>query len=148
MNNVAIPLHERPTDYVFNMTTLNSSDAKRLWRAAIKEAWKNRCAYCNQPPIDDKSLTIDHVKPKARGGEDRTTNCIPACRRCNADKGSELWVTWYRMQPFYSLEAELRIRHWLKTGQTILPNDRDDNTAWLDEQISALQSEEIDSLER
>ena len=136
MNNVALPLHERPTDYVFNMTVLNSSEAKRLWRAAIKEAWSNRCAYCDQPPIDDKSLTIDHVRPKSNGGEDRTTNCIPACRRCNADKGSTEWVAWYRLQPFYSLEAELRIRHWLKTGQTQLPHDGEDNTAWLEEQIN------------
>jgi len=43
------------------MTTLNSSQAKRIWRTAIKKAWNDRCAYCGNPPIDDKSLTIDHV---------------------------------------------------------------------------------------
>lgn len=142
MSNVApFPLFERPQDYVFEMTTLNSGEAKRLWRAAIKQAWNNRCAYCSQPPIDDKSLTIDHVKPRAHGGQDQTTNCIPACKRCNADKGSERnWVEWYRLQPFYSLEAELRIRHWLKTGEATLPHDGEDNAAWLDGQINAMLS--------
>ena len=142
MSNVApFPLFERPQDYVFEMTTLNSGEAKRLWRAAIKQAWNNRCAYCDHPPIDDKSLTIDHVKPRAHGGQDQTTNCIPACKRCNADKGSERnWVEWYRLQPFYSLEAELRIRHWLKTGEATLPHDGEDNAAWLDKQINAMLS--------
>lgn len=61
-------------------------------------------------------LTIDHVRPKSNGGEDRTTNCIPACQRCNQDKSSQEWVAWYRMQPFYNIEGEWRIRQWLKGG--------------------------------
>lgn len=110
------PLREHCSDYVFDMTVLNRREARRYWRAAIKEAWNNCCAYCGKPPIDDASLTIDHVKPKSKGGEDRTSNVIPACRRCNAEKGSDEWISWYRMQPFYSIEGEWRIRHWLSTG--------------------------------
>ncbi len=137
MNNVAsIPLCERPQDYVFNMTTLNSSEAKRLWRTAIKEAWGNRCSYCGGTPIDDKSLTIDHVKPKARGGEDMTSNCIPACRRCNGDKGSSEWLAWYRMQPFYTIEAEVRIQHWLKEG--IVDQYDEDDSIWMDALLNRL----------
>ena len=50
------------------------------------------------------------------GGEDKTSNCIPACSRCNQDKSSQEWVSWFRMQPFYTIEAEWRIRQWLKGG--------------------------------
>ena len=39
---------------------------------SIKEAWENKCAYCDSPPISDESLTIDHVKPRSRGGQDCT----------------------------------------------------------------------------
>lgn len=27
-----------------------------------------------------------------------------------------MWLEWYRLQPFYSLEAEMRIKQWLATG--------------------------------
>lgn len=133
MSNVEkAPLHERPSDYVFAMTALNSSQARRQWRAGIRAAWDDRCAYCDRPPIDEESLTIDHVRPKCKGGEDRTRNVIPACRRCNQAKGSEEWVAWYRMQPFYSLSNELRIRNWIKTGTVECFNGCDGDTLWLD----------------
>lgn len=130
------PLYERPQDYVFTMTALNSAEAKRLWRAGIKEAWDNRCAYCDKPPIDDKSLTIDHVRPRSKGGEDRTSNVIPACRRCNQAKGSEEWLAWYSMQPFYSFSSEMRIREWLKSGQVIDTLATEEDVLWYDQLLT------------
>ena len=114
-----LPVHERPLDYLFAMSALTRREARQQWRDAIKECWNNRCAYCGATPIVDESLTnltIDHVRPKSNGGEDRTTNCIPACRKCNQDKSSQEWVAWFRMQNFYTIEAEWRIRQWLKGG--------------------------------
>ncbi|MFZ9315827.1 MAG: HNH endonuclease [Candidatus Nanopelagicaceae bacterium] len=95
---------------------MSGKEAKRLWRQSIRDAWENKCAYCNRPPIDIKSLTLDHVKPKSKGGQDRTSNCVPACKECNHSKGSEDWIEWYRRQDFYSPSAELRIKNWLQTG--------------------------------
>lgn len=112
-----LPLYERISDYLFNMSALTRREAKQQWRQSIKDAWANRCAYCGNPPIDDASLTIDHVRPKSKGGEDRTSNVIPACKCCNNRKGSEEWVAWYRLQPFYSIESEWRIRQWLSGHQ-------------------------------
>jgi hypothetical protein len=116
MTRQLVQIPETADHLLFNLDAMTSSEARRQWKAAIKQAWDNRCAYCDRPPIDPKSLTIDHVKPKAWGGEDRTTNCIPACRRCNHAKGSLMWIAWFRMQPFYSLERELRIKQWIRTG--------------------------------
>lgn len=113
-----LPVYERVSDYLHNMSALTRGEARRQWRQAIKDAWNNRCAYCGKPPIDDNSLTIDHVRPKSMGGEDRTSNVIPACRECNQAKSSENWIAWYRMQPFYSIAAEWRIQQWLKGGIT------------------------------
>jgi hypothetical protein len=107
------------------MNTLSSGEARRLWRRSIKEAWDNRCAYCGNPPIDNKSLTIDHVRPRSKGGEDRTSNVIPACKTCNQAKGSEDWIAWYRMQPFYSIYGELRIKKWLNSGVVEEANQAD-----------------------
>ena len=101
------------------MKALTRGEARRQWRQSIKDAWANRCAYCGGTPIDDESLTdltIDHVRPKSRGGEDRTSNCIPACQNCNQKKSSSDWVAWFRMQEFYTIESEWRIRQWLSGG--------------------------------
>ena len=96
------------------MEALSSREAKRLWRQSIKESWNNCCAYCGKPPIDDKSLTLDHVRAKSKGGEDLRTNTVPADKRCNAEKGSEEWRSWYRQQPFYEVWREFRIDYWLE----------------------------------
>jgi len=109
-------VYEHYDDHLFNMTALTRQEARRQWRQSIKDAWNNRCAYCGRPPIDDNSLTVDHVRPKSAGGEDRTTNCIPACWQCNQDKSSQEWIAWYRIQPFYTIHGEWRIRRWIKEG--------------------------------
>jgi len=41
------------------------------------------CAYCGSK----KSLTIDHIIPKSRGGENSWTNLITCCSSCNRYKG-------------------------------------------------------------
>lgn len=44
------------------------------------------CMYCGQEfPV--RELSRDHVIPTSRGGKDRWTNCVTACRRCNNRKG-------------------------------------------------------------
>lgn len=99
------------------MECLTSAEAKRRWRKAIKDAWGNRCCFCGQPPISDKSLTIDHLKPRSKGGEDISTNCLPACLKHNQSKGSSDWRPWFRSQSFYDRIRELRIEYWLLHGR-------------------------------
>lgn len=43
------------------------------------------CQYCGRQP-GQRELTIDHVVPRAQGGESSWTNCVLACIRCNASK--------------------------------------------------------------
>jgi len=110
---------ERVRDYLYNLEAMTRKEAKHLWRQSIKEAWSNCCAYCGQPPIDDKSLTVDHVRPKAKGGEDKTRNCVPACKHCNHSKGSEDWLQWYSRQSFYSERSVRRIQAWIEEGLVV-----------------------------
>lgn len=45
------------------------------------------CQYClSKTPLSD--LTIDHVKPKSKGGTDDHENRVLACRSCNTKKSS------------------------------------------------------------
>lgn len=43
-----------------------------------------KCAYCGR---GDLPLTLDHVIPKARGGDDSWENLVTACIKCNNSKG-------------------------------------------------------------
>jgi hypothetical protein len=141
---VHLPLYERVSDYLWNMTALTRREARQQWRDSIKEAWNNRCAYCGRPPIDDNSLTeltIDHVRPKSRGGQDRTSNVIPACASCNQAKSSQDWVAWFRLQPFYTIEAEWRIRQWLSDGRGYFGIYDEEDAKKVDDMINSLGME-------
>ena len=46
---------------------------------------KNICQYCKEK-CTDRTLTIDHILPKSRGGTSKWENLVTACRRCNITK--------------------------------------------------------------
>jgi 5-methylcytosine-specific restriction endonuclease McrA len=57
-----------------------------------------KCQYCFEKfPL--KELTIDHVRPKSKGGEDVHANRVLACGTCNRKKGS--------LTPFYDLNGKI-----------------------------------------
>lgn len=47
----------------------------------------HRCQYCGATA---ESLTIDHIIPKSRGGDDSWENLVTACIRCNNKKGNRM----------------------------------------------------------
>jgi 5-methylcytosine-specific restriction endonuclease McrA len=75
---------DSPRSLMHDLLTFRSSDAKRMWRDKIKLRDNNRCVYCGST----KDLTIDHVRPRSKGGETNAVNCVTACRLCNQAKGS------------------------------------------------------------
>ncbi len=44
----------------------------------------HKCAYCGR---GDLPLTIDHVIPKSKGGDECWENLVAACLPCNNKKG-------------------------------------------------------------
>lgn len=44
-----------------------------------------RCQYCG---CREAELTLDHVIPKSRGGEESWENLVTACKPCNTKKGN------------------------------------------------------------
>ncbi len=55
-----------------------------LTRKNILRRDSHKCAYCGKT---DLVLTIDHILPRSRGGEDSWENLISACPKCNSKKG-------------------------------------------------------------
>ncbi|MDX1672614.1 MAG: HNH endonuclease [Balneolaceae bacterium] len=55
-----------------------------LSRRNIMKRDGNRCQYCGS----SRNLTIDHVVPRSRGGNDSWENLVTACDTCNVQKGN------------------------------------------------------------
>ena len=111
---------------MFGLQCLNKASAKRQWRQDIRYSWGGMCAYCRQRRAD----TIDHLKPRSRGGSSLRSNSLPCCRQCNHDKGSENWLTWFERQSFYNLTAKELIEEWInnKRIECDEPQRTDDRT--------------------
>lgn len=54
-----------------------------LSRKNVLKRDNHKCQYCGST----NNLTIDHIIPKSRGGEDSWENLVTACIRCNNKKG-------------------------------------------------------------
>jgi 5-methylcytosine-specific restriction endonuclease McrA len=56
------------------------------WRAML-DRHDHLCFYCGEPG----TMTQDHVIPIAKGGRHDAANIVPACKSCNASKGTGDW---------------------------------------------------------
>ena len=55
-------------------------------RVMIYKRDRNSCQYCGSTT----RLTIDHVLPRSKGGDDSWENLVVACSSCNTKKGNRL----------------------------------------------------------
>jgi 5-methylcytosine-specific restriction endonuclease McrA len=101
----------------------------RLPSAAVSFSRRNifkrdhyACQYCGVQPGSEE-LTIDHVVPRAQGGESRWDNCVLACLACNkrkADRTPQQARMRLRKQPLQPAwnplyaAHEQRIESWSK----------------------------------
>lgn len=54
----------------------------RVNRKRIYERDHHKCGYCGST----RNLTIDHIFPKSRGGDNSWTNLVTCCHPCNLKK--------------------------------------------------------------
>jgi 5-methylcytosine-specific restriction endonuclease McrA len=88
---------------------------------------QHRCAYCGR-----RASTVDHVRPRSRGGADSWSNTVASCAECNhrkADRTPEQAEMPLLRQPFVpspadamllSLRSDERseLPEWLAAGMT------------------------------
>lgn len=66
------------------------TDLVLYWAASgISSHW---CVYCNK-----RANTLDHLVPVRRGGPHTMQNLVPACVRCNSNKGGLLIQQWLQI---------------------------------------------------
>ena len=103
------------SDLMFDLSCLSKQVAKRKFRKSIKYGWGGLCAYCRC----NRATTLDHIKPKSRGGSSLRSNLIPACQTCNHSKGSNNWLEWFQRQEFFNLIAQELIEEWISNKRFI-----------------------------
>ncbi len=81
--NIKIALEKQRDNQIKSLPSLLTLEQWKL----IKDAFKNRCAYCGKKT---KLLTQDHVIPVAKNGGYTANNIVPACMKCNSSKGVKL----------------------------------------------------------
>lgn len=79
IGNFVRPVIIRLLDYIRYRPTNLKVNRKRIFKRD-----KSTCQYCGSK----KHLTIDHVMPRSRGGENTWTNLVTCCSRCNVYKGN------------------------------------------------------------
>ena len=85
--------------------------AKRRYRQSIYEAWNCKCGYCG-----NEATSLDHIIPRFRSGSSNRNNLLPACQRCNNQKGSEKMEEWYIQQACFCEQKLTRIKSWMAQG--------------------------------
>lgn len=76
------------------------------------------CCYCGATLESGAHLTLDHLRPRSRGGSHEASNLVTACGRCNSSRGSRPWRTFAAAVASYldhGVTAEAIIQHITRT---------------------------------
>lgn len=65
-------------------------------REYLLEKWDRKCSYCG---IENVSLQVEHIHPKAKGGTNHISNLCLACEKCNLKKGTQSIETFLAKKP-------------------------------------------------
>jgi hypothetical protein len=66
--------------------------SERLLAARRRDG--DACIWCGRAFSERAHATTDHLVPKVKGGPSWLENEVPACRRCNGERGHRGAVEW------------------------------------------------------
>jgi len=99
----------------------------REQRRSIAEEAQYRCGYCQtQEVVSSIPLTIEHITPTAKGGNDDNENLWLSCRLCNEKKGMLLEALdpdTGETAPLFNPRTQTWSDHftWSEDGSRIIP---------------------------
>lgn len=99
-----VPSVIRRREYINIRRRREASGMKRL-RIYMRD--KFRCQYCGERK-QVAQLTLDHIFPRSRGGENSPVNIVTACVACNQRKGSR--TPEEARMPLLTTQSALRVR--------------------------------------
>jgi 5-methylcytosine-specific restriction endonuclease McrA len=85
-------------------------------REAVFQRDGFQCVYCGTVGEADE-LSVDHVEPKMRGGDNSAGNQVTACLPCNGEKGGQ--AAWR-----YLASRREKREHFLQAAPYVWPRLR------------------------
>lgn len=99
-----VPSVIRRREYINIRRRREASGMKRL-RIYIRD--KYRCQYCGEKKPASQ-LTMDHILPRSRGGDNSPVNVVTACVPCNGRKGDRTPAE--ARMPLLTSQSALRVK--------------------------------------
>ena len=98
-------------------------EASSMKRLRIYMRDKYRCQYCgDKKPVGE--LTLDHILPRSRGGDNSPVNVVTACMACNNRKGDRTPAE--ARMPLLTSQSALRV----KLERVVLCNYAEARVEW------------------
>jgi len=85
-------------------------------REYIVEKWNRTCVYCGKQDIP---FEIEHVIPRAKGGSDRVSNLVLACKPCNDAKGTQDITVFLKKKPEVLKRIQAQLKQPLKDAAAV-----------------------------
>ena len=82
-------------------------EAASMKRMRIYMRDKFRCQYCGEKKAASE-LTLDHILPRSRGGDNSPVNIVTACVPCNSRKGNRTPAE--ARMPLLTSQSALRVK--------------------------------------
>jgi 5-methylcytosine-specific restriction endonuclease McrA len=84
-------------------------------RAEVFARDEYRCVYCGEV-FPTEALSVDHVQPRVRGGDNSGGNVVTACGGCNTRKGHRRLAEFLTEEPaaranFFRYAVHVWARH-------------------------------------
>ena len=99
-----VPSVIRRREYINIRRRQEASGMKRT-RIYIRD--KYRCQYCGEKKAP-RELTLDHILPRSRGGDNSPVNIVTACDLCNNRKGDRTPAE--ARMPLLTSQSALRVK--------------------------------------
>ena len=75
---------------ISHASQLSKQNIKKLYKIAIRYDLNPKCYACNQPILNIKDFSWDHLYPQSKGGSDDLHNLVPMHKSCNQAKGNNV----------------------------------------------------------
>ena len=122
-------MFQTENEFLQNLIVLSPKLARKKFRESIFESWDWKCMYCDKK-LCKHTATVDHIKPKFKGGKSTRNNMGACCSQCNSNKGSRLVFDYYNeTHPHFSKEKEAKIKEWIEQNTLLINLNSTENLA-------------------
>lgn len=98
------------------------------------------CAYCGHGVEDGAILTLDHITPHSKGGDNGAANLVTCCKRCNSSRGNRSLSAFARAVAEYlnhGVEADEIVQHVRNATRRSLKEHREEARRLIERRGSA-----------